>query len=377
MEKKRVIDLFAGCGGLSKGFEKAGFEIVGFVENWKPAIETHKINFPNSVLITEDITKITVEDIKKINKKLGRISGIIGGPPCQGFSTMGKMDPKDYRNFLFYDFIKFVKILNPDFFVIENVKSLTSFKNKEGKLILKIIIKELETLKYNINYNILKSSDYGIPQIRERLFILGSKKKVLNFPKKTHDKNDLKLKKWVTIDEAINNLPELNNNNLGSEELKINLKINSNYQKEASKDNKENILRDHQIIKQREIDLKRGSFIPEGKYIRSITPGGLKNNIFPDKSLYLKYNESKQQKYWRLNRKEPGVTVLTDWGTMRQKIHFSQNRPFSVREVARFQSFPDNFVFKGKLNEKYRQIGNAVPVLLAKAVAEQIMKELY
>ncbi len=374
MKNEKVIDLFAGCGGLSEGFEKAGFKVVGFVENWIPAIETHLLNFPNSKLIGEDIVKISEKDIKKLKVEFGEIDGIIGGPPCQGFSTMGKMDPTDPRNSMFMEFVRFVRILKPKFFLMENVRALLSARNHKQEKVIDIIIKEFEKSGYNVSYKVLRAANYGVPQLRDRLVILGHLDKTPLFPKETHGtgKQD-----YITIYEAINNLPQLDPLiNLGAEEIITKLIPKNDYEKYLLEKSKGKLL-NHQIKKQRELDIERAKHIPEGRYIRSITPGGLKNDIFPSKSLHLKESESKQQKYWRLDRNGPSVTILTDWVTMRQKIHYSQNRPFSVRELARLQSFQDHFFFTGKIEEKYKQIGNAVPVLMAEALAKQIRSNLF
>jgi DNA (cytosine-5)-methyltransferase 1 len=365
---QKIIDLFAGCGGLSKGFEQAGFQIAGFVENWLPAIDTHQMNFPNSKLIGKDITQISDDEIIAI-KNNNEIKGIIGGPPCQGFSTIGKRDPKDPRNSLFMQFIRFVKIIEPDFFVMENVRGLVSTKNEKGVKVLDIILQEFKKIGYNVNYKILCSADYGVPQVRERLIFIGHKNKTLEFPSPTHKD------KWLPLIEAIQNLPKLDNDNLGESKKNIQIQSINSFQKNILGVNAEHILLNHQIIKQQKIDLERGIYIPEGRYFRS-TRGGLKNEIFPREELFLSKNSSKQQKYCKLDRNLPSWTVLTDWYTMRQKIHPFENRPFSIRELARIQTFPDNFIFTGNLKDQYKQIGNAVPVLLAKMLAQQIKNQI-
>tara|TARA_Y100000034_G_scaffold70987_1_gene85566 strand:- start:601 stop:1416 length:816 start_codon:yes stop_codon:yes gene_type:complete len=258
---------------------------------------------------------------------------------------------------------------------MENVRGLLSTKDNFNRPIIEIIINKLEGLDYKINFKLLRAANYGVPQLRYRLVILGSKDKKLNFPDTTHDEFGNK-QEWVTILEAIGNLPKLDNENKGEEILEVSIKPVTNYQKYLSEDNNLQRLFNHQIDSQRQIDLERGKYIPEGRYLRT-TKSGLNNDIFPEKRLYMNEGSCKQQKYCRLDRFLPSMTVLTDWYTMRQKIHPTQNRPFLVREVARLQSFPDNFIFLGKINDKYKQIGNAVPVLLAKVLADKIMKDLY
>jgi len=363
----KIVDLFAGCGGLSKGFEMAGFDIAGFIEFWEPAIKTHKRNFPNSVLLGKDITEISNEEIKDIQDRIGEIDGIIGGPPCQGFSTIGKRDKNDPRNSLFKDFLRFVEVIEPKFFLMENVTGLLSTKTDEEELVIDIIINEFKKLGYDADYKVLNAADYGIPQMRKRVFVFGSKEGVINMPTPLHNKNN-----YLTLEDAISNLPPLDLDNLGEDAVKTELKHNNPYQKYLQK-NGNSVLYNHVIKEPNKLDVERYQYIPEGRYMRSINPGGLKNDIFPDKRLYMSEGETAQQKLCRLDRKKPSWTVLTDWYTMRQKAHYDQPRAFSIREVARIQSFGDDFVFEGdKITDFYKQIGNAVPPLLALVLAGEI-----
>lgn len=363
----KIIDLFAGCGGLSKGFEMAGYDVSGFVEFWDPATKTHQRNFPNSTLLGKDITKISNDEIKDIKNKVGIIDGVVGGPPCQGFSTIGKRDKNDPRNSLFKDFLRFVTVIEPKFFLMENVTGLLSTRTENEELVIDIIISEFEKLGYKANYMVLNAANYGIPQMRKRVLVFGSKEGVINIPTELNNKNN-----YLTLEDAISNLPPLNSDNLGEHSIKIKLKSNNPYQDYLQK-HANGILYNHIIKKQNELDIERWQYIPEGRYMRSINPAGLKNDIFPDKKLHMSAGETSQQKLCRLDRTKPSWTVLTDWYTMRQKAHYSQPRAFSVREVARIQSFGDDFIFEGeKVTDFYKQIGNAVPPLLGKIIAEEI-----
>lgn len=174
----KFIDLFAGCGGMSKGFELAGFKCVGFVEFWQPAIDTHLNNCEGN-LIGKDITEIKDSQIEKFKG----IDLICGGPPCQGFSMAGKRDPKDPRNKLFLEFIRFLRIIKPKFFVMENVQGIASMKNEKGKSVFNEIMKCFKKIGYEVDVKVLDSSNYNVPQKRKRAIFIGNNiKKKNKFP---------------------------------------------------------------------------------------------------------------------------------------------------------------------------------------------------
>lgn len=166
----KFIDLFAGCGGMSKGFELAGFECVGFVEFWQPAIDTHLNNCPG-VLIGKDITQIKDEEIEKY---AGKVDLICGGPPCQGFSMAGKRDPKDPRNKLFLEFVRFLNIIKPKFFVMENVVGIASMKDADGNSVFNEIMRCFDKIGYKVEVKVLDSSNYGVPERRRRAIFIGN-----------------------------------------------------------------------------------------------------------------------------------------------------------------------------------------------------------
>src|SRR3989338_3217306 len=178
--KPTVIDLFSGCGGFSLGFIQAGFEVVGFVEMWKPAIETYKLNHPGAKHLGFDITKIKNEELLEYEDK---IDVIIGGPPCQGFSLCGKRNIKDNRNILYKEYLRFVRIINPKTVVMENVKGLLSMKDSENERVINKIVNDLINLGYSVCYKVLNASDYRVPQNRERLIIIGKKLDLFPEPK--------------------------------------------------------------------------------------------------------------------------------------------------------------------------------------------------
>ena len=225
MNSPIVLDLFSGCGGLSLGFNNAGYNIKYFVEYWKPAIETHKINFPECELLGTDITSIDNKTISNIKD----IEVIIGGPPCQGFSMAGKREISDPRNQLYKHYIRFVKIIRPKIVVIENVQGITSMKSPEGERIISHITNDLINLGYIVSYKKLKAVEYGIPQKRERIFIIGIKKELYPTP----------INVRTNVIEALKDIPENYNAHLFTEpttntinkirELNQGQKFNKNY----------------------------------------------------------------------------------------------------------------------------------------------------
>lgn len=307
METYKFIDLFAGCGGMSKGFELAGLECAGFVEFWQPAIDTHLKNCPGE-LIGRDITQIKDEEIQKFK---GEIDVIIGGPPCQGFSLAGKRDPDDKRNRLFMEFVRFVKIIEPTYFVMENVAGIGSMANPEGESVLKEIQQEFEKIGYVIQAKILNSSNYGVPEERKRAIFIGT------FPGKEIEYPEFTKKTFL---KEVLNLPY--------EEDTATQHI---YEEAATKNN------------------YRFSFVPEGKNY----------GLFKSTNKKLKMGGF--------------ACTITKSG---RYIHPEFNRFLSVRECARCQSFPDDFMFSGAIKDMYGQIGNAVPVKMAQAIGKTVRRLL-
>ena len=173
-----IIDLFCGCGGLSKGFEMAGFNTVLAIDFWKDAVETFNNNHKNKVAICDDVSKISNEFLDDFTKK-NKITGIVGGPPCQGYSTVGKRDINDDRNYLYLQYCRIVEKVKPEFFVLENVKGLLTLNNGKFK---EDIVERFTKLGYIVDYKILNSADYGVPQNRNRVFFFGINNKKFKFP---------------------------------------------------------------------------------------------------------------------------------------------------------------------------------------------------
>ena len=340
MKSKKIIDLFCGAGGLSLGFEKAGFEIEFAIDMWADAIDTYNQNHINKVARCQDIHELTNEYLKSLK---GKITGVIGGPPCQGYSTVGTRDVNDPRNHLYLEYCRVVETVEPEFFVIENVRGLLTL----GKGAFKDdIITRFSNLGYNVTYRLVNSSDYGVPQNRYRVFFVGVKNKDFVFPENFDYK--------VSSSEAISDLPSLENFDLFSDYY-ISDPQNS-YQK-IMRENSTGLF-NHEPTKHSEQTKKIIGMIPDGGKISDL----------PEKYWNIrKYNKAFQ----RMNSQLPSNTIDTGH---RNYFHYAENRVPSVRESARIQSFPDDFIFTGSKTSQYKQVGNAVPPLLAKVIAEAIIK---
>ena len=385
----KVLDLFSGCGGLSKGFELAGFNIVAGNDILDHAGKTYKRNHPNTKFFLGDITN---KDMKKQIISYMKEKGcdiIIGGPPCQAYSIAGLRDPNDPRGKLFEEYVEIVKELQPKIFVMENVKGILTMKQDKDDL-KKEEVKELEELKeaekeraellllrkqnknnsekfkfsnvnekrlekikeeakrlknnlgnyqekvtdkiikrfdeigYDIKFKLLNSANYGVPQKRERVIFIGKKKNgKITHPEPTHSENGERgLKKWVTIKKAIGDLEDK------KEDINFN-HILTTHNKEFT-----------------------------AKIIN--TPIG--------KSVFGNYSDA----FFKASPDQPSRTVKENHGGV--FVHYKNNRVMTPRELARLQSFPDTFIFEGSKSQQLVQIGNAVPVGLAKAIAENIWK---
>lgn len=340
MKSKKIIDLFCGAGGLSLGFEKAGFEIEFAIDMWDDAIDTYNQNHINKVARCQDIHELTNEYLKSLK---GKITGVIGGPPCQGYSTVGTRDVNDPRNHLYLEYCRVVENVEPEFFVIENVRGLLTL----GKGAFKDdIITRFSNLGYNVTYRLVNASDYGVPQNRYRVFFVGVKNKDFVFPEKFDYK--------VSSSEAISDLPSLENFDLFSDYY-ISDPQNS-YQK-MMRENSIGLF-NHEPTKHSEQTKKIIGMIPDGGKISDL----------PEEYWNIrKYNKAFQ----RMDSQLPSNTIDTGH---RNYFHYAENRVPSVRESARIQSFPDDFIFTGSKTSQYKQVGNAVPPLLAKVIAEAIIK---
>lgn len=345
--KNKIIDLFCGCGGLSLGFEQAGFEPVLAVDSWKDAVITYNHNRPSPVGICEDIHNLSDDFWTSLNQS-GEIVGVIGGPPCQGYSTVGTRDINDPRNHLYLQYCRVVEKVRPQFFVIENVKGLTTLSNG---LFLDDIYRRFSSLGYNVSYQILNAAHYGVPQNRERVFFVGMKKSAFAFP--AGDVQNL-----VTCAAALSDLPKLQEENGALLQQEYSCPPQTPYQKLMRA--RSSVVHNHQLTLHTE----------QTKHIISMIPDGGKIKDLPREYWEVrKYNKA----FERMSSTRPSNTVDTGH---RNYFHYSENRIPTARENARLQSFPDDFEFIGTRTSQYKQIGNAVPPLLAYAIAKAIYEQL-
>ena len=362
----KVIDLFAGVGGLSSGFRKAGYDIVLANEIDKSISDSYKKNHPDTLMINDDI-KNFIPYLDELNDK---VDVIIGGPPCQGFSMAGAKIKKknafleDPRNFLFRNYFEVVQKVEPKYFIMENVPGMLSMSN--GK-----IIEEIENLfsdetnfkkgKYYIYKQVLCASDYGVPQDRHRLIIFGSKKKI-NFKKAFEETKNRMIKsgeiKKATIYDAISDLNYLSSGE-GDFEQDYKNKPLTEYQKERRKNSK--ILYNHKATTHNKVAIDR---------INELKPGGRRLDLKEGKNIKSVHSGA----YGRMRWEDLSKTIITRFDTPSSGvyIHPEQARTITPREAARLQSFDDDFIFYGNKSSVIKQIGNAVPPLLAYYLANVI-----
>ena len=356
VKKIKVIDLFCGCGGLSEGFFLAGYNIVGGVDFNEAAIKTFNKNFKDSKGICCDLSTMDEDQIVSEFSDIKDIDVIIGGPPCQGFSSANryKTEGEDPRNKLFFEFVKFVDMAQPKVVLIENVRGIITSNNGYAK---DRIYEIFDSRGYTVSHRILNAADYGIPQSRQRNFFVMIK----GDTKFDFDKLK-KAEHIVTVEDAIGELYdyELNTTN---NSFKLNTKPNSDYRKYLR--SKNNNVSNHEVRYPAEIVQQRISFVPQGGNWRNV----------PEELWPTNRKNRHSSAYKRLDVNQPSCTIDTG-NNHSNYFHPLYNRIPTVREAARIQSFPDDFIFEGNRSEQYRQVGNAVPPLLAKIIAEKI-KEVF
>lgn len=438
----QILDLFTGCGGLSYGLKSSSsnFKVIGVIDNDEKAITCFKHNFPEvncNLIVNADIIDFKPRDFNRLFKNVNYPKPIIivGGPPCPGFSTIGRSkiislikngqwkhlsDTRhsfvdDPRNKLFFEFVKYVKYFKPALFILENVSGMSSYKFKNGDLVLDVIRNEFQRLGYTVKYSLLNSADYGVPQVRHRYFFVGTRTSItkfdFNFPQATHTqrlkRNSMKkvannsgeenLLPYVTSIQALLDLPDPNNKDSLKNYKFSKDKIEEAFQRKYSFDELGKQKTYPEMLKY--IDWVRNKgFNMEISCHTSRLVNEMDKKIFPmlkserDFSFnykdlpenFKRYGKSGfQDKMRRIPWWKPSWTIVAHLqkdGYMFIHPDTEMNRSITVREAARLQSFPDSFDFSAKgqiaMTHQFRLVGNAVPPLVARAMGAEIIKWL-
>lgn len=384
-----AIDLFSGAGGLSTGFEKAGVDVIFASDMEGNSAETYQRNHPDTAYIQKDIHNLSVDEVKdKIASEYDAsvyedLDLVIGGPPCEGFSTQGDYDPDDPRNRLFEQFLRFVEGFEPNAIVMENVKGILSMEEGDAK---RRIIRSIKDLGYNIREPwLLNSADFGVPQVRERVFFVATKNGgQIQEPTPTHigrdqsrldafsDGGEIQQRKEVLCArDGISDLPKLEN---GQEKNSYEDPPENEYQAELRSDVGKDDLTHHKCPPHRENTRNRFKHIPQGGNAGDI----------PEE-----YSEYKPDSYYyarhrKVDPDEPSYTVTSH--VVDELLHYDPEQPrvLTVREAARLQSFPDDYTFAGRRviphvddeESQYEQVGNSVPPKLAYHIGQVIKQSL-
>lgn len=355
MKQYNIIDLFAGVGGLSYGFSKLPqFNIIAANEIEKDISIAYKLNHPDVNMLNCDINDLT-EDILKEALNGRKIDIVVGGPPCQSYSTLGKRQMDDRAN-LFLQYKRVLKILQPKAFVFENVVGILSMD--KGNL-FKQVQAEFEDLGYNLQYRVLDAVNFGVPQHRERVILVGFKgDNNFVYPEPTHGEG---LKPYVTLKDAIGDLPVLK-----SGEKK------TNYASEATNEFLEFVRNNTSDIVEEHSAPKNGAHLV--RIMEALKDGQSKDDLPEDIRPKSGYGNTYAKLWWE----KPSTTITRNFAcpSSSRCIHPRDSRAMSIREGARLQSFPDDYKFYGSDGMKRLEIGNAVPPLLSMAIAKQMLEAL-
>ena len=362
-QRRTAIDLFCGAGGLSEGFRQAGFSVLAGNDIDSHAARTFAASHPHAELLTGPIEDISARDfLASSGLAKGELHCLIGGPPCQAFSVYNhRRGMHDERSGLFYEYLRIVDGLMPEWVVMENVTGITSVA---GGRAVEEILSGLAERGYRVEAQILRAEEYGVPQERRRIFFLANRLGLpISWPEPTHGPG---LLPFVTVWDAIGDLPPLENGQDPGGPLPYPLLPLTSYQAMLRGNSME--VNNHAAPRLAPINLRRMKHIPEGGSWRDIPfdllPAGMQRARRCDHT----------KRYGRLRKTGMSSTILTKcdlhWGAF---IHPEQDRVLTVREAARLQSFPDRFAFAGPRTEQYVQVGNAVPPLLGRKVAEAIL----
>lgn len=360
MSKNRFtcLDLFSGAGGLSRGFYDAGYNVVLGVDFDEAALKTFKENHGSAEAMRLDLFDHGNIDviIDFLNRNDIKLDVLVGGPPCQGFSIAGPRDMNDKRNTLYLAMVELADRVKPQAVVLENVPGMLQTNDGIGA---KRVVEDFAKIGYKMVPKLLYAPDYGVPQIRKRVFFVGLRdsEKEFEFPQAVVDKDD-----YVTCEDAIGDLPALQTSEgeiiYGEEVQEYASKALTEYQKQMRRNS--NKVYNHIGSIPIEKTKKMISLVPEGKNYKAL----------PEeyRGLY-KYHEA----LTRYHSKRPSLTINTGH---RSHFHYKYNRIPTVRESARLQSFPDDFIFYGNKSQQYKQVGNAVPPMLGQVVATKLKEYL-
>lgn len=338
--KHKVLSLFSGGGGLDIGFRQAGYEILWAIDNNKDAVNTYRRNLDDRIVLG-DITKIDPAMLPKADV-------VIGGPPCQSFSLAGNRHCDDARGSLVWSYFNIIETVQPRAFLFENVSGLSSAKDSAGKPILKSLVEKFGELGYHVSWQLVNAADYGVPQLRRRILIVGLKEGNFTFPEPTNNADGSNgKKKYVSVSECIGDLP------LAGHSTEIS---------------------EHDYPTMSELD----------KYIcQHVKPGGNYMDI-PDDVPSVRIRRLKREGghttcYGRMLPDKPSYTINTYFNrpNVGCNIHYKYDRLITLREAMRLQSFPDEYEFVSTSKHgKHLIVGNAVPPRLAYVMANQLMKYL-
>lgn len=355
-----VIDLFSGAGGLSFGFHQAGFDVLLGSDITEIYGQTFSHAHPGSIFIAKPIQALSsCEILQATGLRKGELDVLVGGPPCQGYSVYnhgrGEHDP---RAGLFREYLRVVKDLAPKWLVMENVTGLLSIS---GGQLIATIAEEIKKLGYRVEWRVLRAEDYGVPQERRRVVFMANRLGLRNlFPDVEYGEE---LQPFTTVWDAIGDLPcslEIGGDTYASEPT-------THFQEDMRR--AEMPLCNHQAPKLGKVNQERVRHIPQGGSWRDIP-----FDLLPDGMKRAKRSDH-TKRYGRPRLTDLSCTILTKcdihWGAY---LHPIENRPFTVREAARLQSFPDHFVFYGSMTEQFVQVGNAVPPMMARAIAAGISR---
>ena len=344
----KVLDLFCGCGGLSLGFKRAGYEVVGGVDSNPPSIETFNANIGNGEVI--DLSSKEWVNIANEKFDLSSLDVLVGGPPCQGYSLTGTRKFEDEKNQLYNSMFQAIDAFSPKVVVIENVRGMATLYGGKAK---EQVLAHFKERGYNAKCFIFDSADYGVPQHRKRLFFIATNsERDINLPWPTNTKGN-----YISCRDAISDLPSMRDTP----------RDNTSKYKSNPQSAFQELMREGSVLAQNHQPTIHKQFVIDT--IRQVPEGGNHKDLPPGVGESRKFNEA----WTRYHGDKPSRTIDTGH---RNHFHYKYDRVPTVRENARLQSFPDQFVFKGTKTQQYRQVGNAVPVFLAQVLAKHLYTTL-